>query len=56
MERRPGDSIYALIGRAVVRFVLYRFRPQIRAAAAVAVIGVAIGAWLALTHDDHDEG
>jgi hypothetical protein len=38
---------YEWIGRAVVRFVRYRYARQIRAVAAVAVASVLIGGYLA---------
>ncbi len=56
MEQRPADSIYALIGRFVVRFIVNRYRTQIVAAGAVGVLTVAIGAWLALSRGDPDDG
>lgn len=55
MEQRPADSVYALIGRAVVRFVLNRYRTQIRGAVVLGVASVAIAAYLA-TRDGPDEG
>ena len=43
--------IYEAIGRLVVRYVVARYRTQIRAAVAVGIIGVAVGGYLALTRD-----
>ena len=45
------SSIYEAIGRAVVAFVRYRFKTQLRVAAGVGLASVALGAYLALSRD-----
>lgn len=45
------SSIYEAVGRAVVAFVRYRFRTQIRVAAGVGLASLALGAYLALSRD-----
>ena len=45
------SAIYEAIGRAVVRFVRYRFRSQLRIAAGVGLASIALGAYLALSRD-----
>ena len=45
------NDLYALIGRLWVRYILMRYKRQIRAAAAVTVLAVGIGGYLALTRE-----
>jgi hypothetical protein len=45
------SSVYEAIGRAVVAFVRYRFKTQLRVAAGVGLASVALGAYLALSRD-----
>ena len=45
------SAVYEVIGRIVVRFVLIRYRRQIRIAAAVAIASLVIGGILAANRD-----
>jgi hypothetical protein len=45
------SAIYEAIGRAVIMFVRYRFRTQLRVAAGVGLGALALGAYLALSRD-----
>lgn len=45
------SSVYEMIGRLVVRFAVARYRRQLRAAAAIGIIAVAVGGYLALTRE-----
>lgn len=47
-------TIYAAIGKFVVDFVRRRYRNEIRAAAAVSIAAIAIGAYIA-TRDREEE-
>ncbi len=51
-----ADSVYALIGRAVVGFIRYRYGRQIRLAGTVAAVSaVAIGAAYVATRDERPD-
>ena len=45
------SMLYEAIGRAVVMFVRYRFRNQIRIALGVGLASVLLGGYLALSRD-----
>ena len=45
------SAIYEAIGRAVILFIRYRFRTQLRIAAGVGLASLALGAYLALSRD-----
>ena len=45
------SAIYEAVGRAVVMFVRYRFRTQLRVAAGIGLASLALGAYLALSRD-----
>lgn len=45
-------ELYELIGRLVVGFVRRRYARQIRAAGAIAVLVIGVGAYLAATRED----
>ncbi|MFN2612551.1 MAG: hypothetical protein ABR536_04175 [Solirubrobacterales bacterium] len=50
-----ADSVYALIGRAVIGFIRYRYGRQIRIAGTVAAISaVALGAAYVATRDANE--
>lgn len=42
------SSFYEVVGRAAIRFVRARYRAQIRAALAVGVAALGVGAYLAM--------
>lgn len=45
------SAIYEAVGRAVIMFVRYRFRTQIRIALGVGVASLLLGAYLALNRE-----
>jgi hypothetical protein len=44
-------NVYELIGRMVVRLIRARYRRQLRIAAAVGVVAVGVGGYLAVTRN-----
>jgi hypothetical protein len=49
------DKLYEEIGRTVVGYVRRRYATEIRAAAALGLATVAIGAYLAIREGDEEE-
>jgi hypothetical protein len=45
------NEFYALVGRLVIHALMARYRPQVRAAAAAALLAGALGGFLLLKRD-----